>query len=124
MGEHVGPETFRVRDLTVQRTAGTFAAFVRIVGELIAPLRVFFERTNHDYRKFNYLGEWHSHHSFALSPSRTDHATMHEMVMDPQVGANFAVLLLVKLFNGNQLEGSITVYQPNQSPTGGVLVPE
>ncbi len=55
MGEHVGPDTFRVKELTIQRRAGTFAAFVRIVSEILAPLRAFFEATKHDYEKFSFL---------------------------------------------------------------------
>jgi len=55
MGEHVNTETFRVRDLTVQRKNGTFATFVRIVGEILAPLRAFFDDTKHNYTRFNYL---------------------------------------------------------------------
>src|SRR2546426_6934298 len=106
MGQHVGPDTFRVRKVTVQRRGGTFAAFVRIVAEILAPLRAFFDATKHDYTRFNYLGEWHSHHSFALSPSGRDDMTMYDLVMDPQLAARFLVLLLVKLDNRGQLEGS------------------
>jgi hypothetical protein len=124
MGEHVGPDTFRVKELTIQRRGGTFAAFVRIVSEILAPLRAFFEATKHDYTKFNYLGEWHSHHSFALRPSGRDHTTMYDMVMDPQLGARFVVLLLVKLNDGLQLEGSVTIYQPNQTPFVGSIIQE
>src|SRR5438552_15517390 len=104
MGEHVGGSTFRVKDLTIQRKKGTFAAFVRIVAEILAPLREFFDTTKHDYTRFNYLGEWHSHHSFALEPSSKDHLTMYEMVMDPQLGAHFLVLLLVKLNDRAELD--------------------
>src|SRR2546426_158241 len=76
MGEHIGAETFRVKELTIQRKKGTFATFVRIVAEILAPLRAFFDATKHDYTRFNYLGEWHSHHSFLLEPSGQDHITM------------------------------------------------
>jgi len=122
MGEHVGPDTFRLKEVTIQRKGGTFAAFVRIVSEILAPLRAFFEATKHDYSKFNYLGEWHSHHSFALTPSGRDHHTMQDMVNDSELGARFLVLMLVRLNSGNQLEGSVTVYQPDSQPfTGGVV---
>ena len=122
MGEHVGVDTFRVKEITIQRKGGTFAAFIRIVAEILAPLRAFFDATQHDYSKFNYLGEWHSHHSFVLVPSGRDHMTMCDIVMDPQLGAHFVVLLLVKLSDCNQLEASVTVYQPNKSPfTGSVI---
>jgi hypothetical protein len=124
MGEHVGVDTFRVKELTIQRKGGTFAAFIRIVTEILAPLRAFFNSTKHDYTRFNYLGEWHSHHSFALSPSRRDHATMQDIVTDPQLGAHFVVLLLVKLREGGQIEGSVTVYLPNESPFTGSIIQE
>jgi hypothetical protein len=124
MGEHVGPDIFRVKEVTIQRKGGTFAAFVRIVAEIIAPLRAYFDATKHDYARFNYLGEWHSHHSFALSPSGRDHMTMYEIVMDPEVGARFVLLLLVKLSDGDQLEGGVTVYQPNKTPFVGSIIHE
>jgi hypothetical protein len=124
MGEHVGHDTFRLKEITVQRKGGSFAAFVRIVAELLGPLRAFFEKTNHEYARFNYLGEWHSHHSFALEPSRKDHLTMYNMVTDPQLGARFVALLLVKLGDKGQLLGSVTVYQPNIRPFAGSIVQE
>lgn len=124
MGEHVGPDTFRLKELTLQRKVGTFAAFVRIVGEILGPLRAFFEKTKHEYTRFNYLGEWHSHHSFALEPSGKDHVTMYSMVMDHQLGARFVLLLLVKLGDHGQLEASVTVYQPNKRPFTGSIVQE
>ena len=82
MGEHIGPDTFRVKELTIQRIGGTFASFVRLVQGVLAPLKAFFQATRHDYRRFNYLGEWHSHHSFALTPSGTDHDTMSAIIND------------------------------------------
>ena len=121
MGEHVGPDTFRVMEITIQRHGGTFAAFVRIVSEILAPLRAFFDSTKHDYARFNYMGEWHSHHSFALTPSGTDHNTMLEMVEGPQLGARFVVLLLVKLDSDGQLAGSVTVYRPHVMPICGLV---
>lgn len=124
MGEHVGPDTFRVKELTIQRKVGTFAAFTRIVKEILAPLRAFFDSTNHDYTRFNYLGEWHSHHSFELSPSGRDHVTMHDIVTDPHLGARFVVLLLVRLGTNGQLEGSVTVYQSDRTCLVGSIIQE
>jgi len=124
MGEHVGPDTFRVKQITIQRKRGTFAAFIRIVKEILAPLRAFFDSTNHNYTKFNYLGEWHSHHSFGLSPSGQDNLTMHDIATDPKLGAHFVVLLLVRLGAHGQLEGNATVYQPNKSPFEGSIIHE
>ena len=124
MGEHVGIDIFRVKDLTIQRKGGTFAAFIRFVEGIVGPLRAFFRATNYRYTRFNYLGEWHSHHSFALTPSGRDHTTMLEIVMDPQLGARFVVLLLVKLNESNQLEHSVTIYQPGARPILGRVMRE
>jgi [CysO sulfur-carrier protein]-S-L-cysteine hydrolase len=124
MGAHVGPDIFRVKEITIQRKGGTFAAFIRMVEEILAPLLAFFDSTKHDYTKFNYLGEWHSHHSFALAPSVRDHTTMHDLVMDPQFGAHFVLLLLIKPDHHGQLEGSVTVYQPNKPPFTGSIIQE
>ncbi len=124
MGEHIGPDAFRVKELTVQRKGGSFAAFMRTVSEILGPLRAFFEKTKHEYTRFNYLGEWHSHHSFALEPSRKDHLTMYNMVMDSSLGARFVVLLLVKMGDKRQLKATVTVYQPNKNPLAGNVVQE
>jgi len=116
MGEHVSLDTFRVVDITIQRKGGTFAAFVRVVEAFLAPLRAFFVATKHDYSRFNYLGEWHSHHSFALVPSGPDVEAMREIVENPQVGARFALLLLVRLDESSRLQVGVTVHQPGIAP--------
>ena len=110
MGEHVSTNTFRVSDLTIQMKGGTFAAFLRLVEELIAPLREFFHRTRSDYTRFNYLGEWHSHHSFRLEPSECDRRTMIDMATDSDLGARFVTLLLVRLGVSSSLKCAVTVY--------------
>jgi len=112
MGEHVGHNHFAVRDLTVQRD-GTFARFLRDLGTALAGLRRFFRRHGGDYRRFNYLGEWHSHPNFALAPSAMDHDSMRKLVTDPDVGANFLVLMVVKLDNNGSLMGTAHTYLPN-----------
>ncbi len=109
MGEHVSEGVFRVKDLTVQRR-GTLASFVREVGVALTPLRRFFRETGHDYVRFNYLGEWHSHPSFTPEPSHRDSESMWRIVDDPAVGANFAVLLIVRLGSKGKIEGSATAY--------------
>ena len=71
MAEHTGLNQFEVLDLTVH-SRGTIAYFLRKVEEVVARLKSFFVRVNHDYVRFNYLGEWHSHPSFELEPSPKD----------------------------------------------------
>src|SRR6202041_2152555 len=68
MGEHLNDEMFRVVDITVQRSGGSQACFVRNPGEHQSQLQEFFDRTGANYSRFNYLGEWNSHPAFDPSP--------------------------------------------------------
>jgi hypothetical protein len=97
--EHVADDEFRVVEATVAGT-GSVARFLRDLVDGLARLENFFLRTKRDYRRFNYLGEWHSHPSFALHPSGADDESMFEIVNDPSTGARFAVSLIVKLDDG------------------------
>ena len=109
MGEHVGTNEFVVRDLSVHRR-GSFASFLRRIEDALGQMRAFFTRTGHDYRRYNYLGEWHSHPSFAPFPSTTDDASMLDIVQDTSVGANFVVLMITKLERGHELVATAHVY--------------
>ncbi len=124
MGEHVATNTYRVASLTIQSHGGTFATFVRLIEGILRPIADFFRKTNHRYTRFNYLGEWHSHHSFSLTPSTVDMQTMRELVDDPEVGPNFAVLLTVRLEEDGQLSGSVSVFLHGGSVEPGELVLE
>jgi hypothetical protein len=53
-----------------------------------------------------------------------DRKTMQDLVNDEQVGSNFAVLLIIKLGAESQLEGTVTVFQPNKKEFTGTLVQE
>src|SRR5450432_2931392 len=81
LAEHLGENDFRVLEATVA-AAGHFATFVRTLEDGLRRLNAFFRRTREQYSRFNYLGEWHSHPSFALLPSTTDEQTMNEMLND------------------------------------------
>jgi hypothetical protein len=80
-----------------------------------ARLRAFFQRAQHDYTRFNYIGEWHSHPSFEPIPSLRDDTSMREIIQDPEVGANFVVLLIVKLNQAGQILASVHTYLPDGS---------
>lgn len=99
MGHHVADCEFRVVDLTIQTKGGTVSRFIRAVAGFARKLTEFFNSTDHHYTEYNYLGEWHSHPLFALQPSTDDLQTMRDIVDDPEVGANFVVLMIVKLVN-------------------------
>jgi len=97
LGEFVNPETFRLLEITVQTDGGTVSHFVRDPKRHEAAIQRFFEQTGHQYQRFNYLGEWHSHPSFGTHPSSDDIHSMYGIVRDQDVGANFAILLIVRL---------------------------
>ncbi len=114
MGEHLRENEFKLCDLTIQRQGGSFASFKRLVEHLTEPLRNFFIKTKRNYRQFNYLGEWHSHHSFSPYPSAQDNDTMYELINDRKFSGNFIVLMIVKLDCDEKVIGSVTVYQKNK----------
>lgn len=122
MGECLEPGRFRVVDFTVDHGGGTVATFVRSLRAVLQALTRFFDRTGHNYRRFNYLGEWHSHPSFSLTPSSRDIDSVQSIADDPEVGANFVSFLIVKLGEEGALEGSVTVFQAGVSPQRGAIV--
>ena len=121
MGEHIGPNEFVIRELTVHRR-GSFASFLRRIEDALGQMRDFFTRTGHDYRRYNYLGEWHSHPSFEPLPSSTDDASMLDIVQDAKVGANFAILMIVKLGRIQELVATAHVYLPVGTKSQAILL--
>ncbi len=114
MAEHIGHNHFEVKELTVHK-CGAFASFIRRIEDAIRRISSFFERTNHNYALFNYIGEWHSHPSFEPEPSSRDDASMRQIIQDPKIGANFVVLLIVKLDTAGQLISTLHTYLPDGS---------
>lgn len=112
MAEHIGLNEFKVTEITVHRQGG-MASFVRRIEDAIGKLRLFFHWSDFDYQRFNYLGEWHSHPLFEPTPSKTDDISMLQIVQDKSVGANFVVLLIVKLDPKGQLVGTAHTYLPD-----------
>ena len=117
MGEHVRDDVFRVVDISVQRSGGSEVCFVRDPAQHETTLQAFFARSGDDYARFNYLGEWHSHPTFEPVPSAIDVATMQSLVEDPAVGANFLVLLVVKMSGRRTIEGSAITFRSQCQPT-------
>lgn len=124
VAEHTGSATFRLADLSVQRCGGSRAHFVRDPAHSKAFLDEFFARTGNDYQKFNYVGEWHSHPLFEPVPSQKDLASMKEIVEDPNVGVNFAVLMIVSLANRSVLRLSATAFRPGVAPINVAVMTE
>ena len=115
-GELLAPSRFLITDLAVQSRPGSFARFIVDVLQAAKDAIRFFERTKHRYSTFNYIGEWHSHPSFAVSPSSTDLETMRSLVRDADFRGNFAVLMIVRLDEGALTIGS-WVFDPQGRET-------
>ncbi len=111
-GEQLAVSDFRVTELTVQARPGTLTRFFVDVLQAARDALRFFEHTRHDYQRFNYIGEWHSHPSFAVIPSGTDTATMRNLVCDPAFRGRFAVLMIVRL-DGEFLTVGAWVFDPH-----------
>jgi hypothetical protein len=121
MGEHAGPDEFKVTKITVQKRGG-LSSFIRIIEDAVGKLNVFFRQNNNNYSRFNYIGEWHSHPLFPPYPSSKDDNSMLEIVMDEAVGANFAVLVIVKLAPNSGLIGTAHTYLPNGFKSQSCLI--
>lgn len=116
VGEHVGVDTFRIVDLSVQRLGGGHACFVRRPEQHRRFLDAFFARTGQAFERFNYLGEWHSHPSFPAEPSAIDLRQMQEIVSDGPQAPLFAVLLVVRVGAPGKLELSANAFRAHCAP--------
>ncbi|WMS87904.1 Mov34/MPN/PAD-1 family protein [Pleionea litopenaei] len=96
MGEELSEQTFRLVDFSVDSISGTRSSFVRDDKQHERALSNFFEKTGANYRRFNYLGEWHTHPSFSVHPSSQDIHAMQDLV-SCSGDVNFAVLFIAKL---------------------------
>jgi integrative and conjugative element protein (TIGR02256 family) len=96
MGEQIDIDRFRIVDFSVDDKTGSAAHFVRSAEEHREALDAFFSRTNRDYTRYNYLGEWHSHPSYSTNPSAEDCRSMSNLVGGER-SIDFAVLMIVRL---------------------------
>ena len=110
-GEQIAPSVFIGSDFTFQKRLGTISRFLVDLVQAATDALAFFDRTQHRYTRFNYIGEWHSHPSFALRPSCTDVQTMRELVASQNFDGQFAVLLICKL-TGNTVELGGWLFDP------------
>lgn len=83
----------------------------------------FFDRTGQRYERFNYLGEWHSHPSFAVAPSVDDVRAMSAIVANPRTAIIFAALLTLRLRWRLWLDYSLTLFARGQEPRALRMTP-
>jgi proteasome lid subunit RPN8/RPN11 len=116
MGEQIALGHFRIVDLSIDSQSGGQFHFVRSPEAHAEALNAFFLETNHQYDRFNYLGEWHSHPDFSVSPSTQDIASMTDLV-EGERGIEFAVLLIVKLHWWRRMSCSCTLFCRSANPS-------
>lgn len=115
MGEEVEAGRFLIVDFSLDELSGERAHFVRDAKHHGEALQHFFELTGHDYQRFNYLGEWHSHPGFPPRPSVTDLMAMQDLV-DGERGIDFSVLLVVKLTFFRRFAASMSLHRRALQP--------
>lgn len=121
VGEHIGDAEFRLVDLSVQRRGGNDASFVRRPEQHVSFLQEFFIRTGGAYERFNYIGEWHSHPSFPVTPSIVDLRQMQDIVSASPNAPHFAVLIVARLEN-EKIRLSSLAFRPQQPPASVEIV--
>lgn len=97
IGNQKGRNYFSILDTTIADDIGKFSigSFIR---EPMKSLKIIIQ--SFKKKKYNYIGEWHSHPGFDLYPSKGDIATMQGILADPGYGVNFVLLIITKLKNG------------------------
>lgn len=115
MGEQLAPDHFRIANFSVDALSGTAAHFVRSPEYHRSALDDFFQQTGADYRRFNYLGEWHSHPKFPVHPSSVDMQSMIDLV-NSERDIGFAALMIVRLRFLLRLEFSCHMFVRGQRP--------
>lgn len=116
MGEQIAPGHFRVVDLSIDSQTGGRAHFVRSSEAHADALSAFFRETGHQYDRFNYLGEWHSHPRFSVTPSTQDFTSMIDLV-EGERGIEFAVLLIVRLYWWRRISCSCSLFCRSANPS-------
>ncbi|AZB56915.1 hypothetical protein EBL89_16455 [Cereibacter sphaeroides] len=120
VAEQIAPGEFELVGLTVDFEAGTrdrFDSFPETHSEQMD--RILLENRGRTGR-VDYLGEWHSHPTFPPIPSKTDLASMTDMV--EHSGPSFAALVIVRLIGNASIRATITTFQRGQWPEAGHLI--
>ena len=119
--EQLAPAHFRVMDFSLDAYSGSHAMFNRDPDVHRQALDDFFRRTGHDFTRFNYLGEWHSHPSFSARPSLDDIATMTDHVENGE-DISFAVLMIVRLRFQLWMDCTFTAFARGAAPMTSHIV--
>lgn len=121
LGEQIAPGSFRLVDFSIDNITGSEAHFCRSTDQHTQALECFFERTGHDFSRYNYLGEWHSHPRFPVVPSNKDCKSMLELVRG-EINISFAALLIVRLDWLLFLKLRATMFSQHRNPENIAII--
>lgn len=116
MARQIVPGCFEIVDFSVDELTGERAHFVRDPAFHNFFLDQFFDKTGHDYKHYNYIGEWHSHPRLPILPSLTDLESMEDLV-NGERDIPFAVLLIVRSDTPSEFAATATFHQRGTAPT-------
>ena len=116
LAEQLAPGHFHVIDFSLDLYSGSDAYFQRDPAVHQRVMDAFFEKTDRDFSRFNYLGEWHSHPSFPVHPSQEDIDTMTNLVEHSRSEITFALLLIVRLRFWMWMDYSMTIFTRGYVP--------
>ena len=116
LAEQLAPGHFCIADFSLDLYSGSHANFRRDPAVHQKAMDVFFENTGRDFRRFNYLGEWHSHPYVPVHPSQEDVDTMTNLVEQSRPGITFALLLIVRLRFRVWMDYSMTIFARGYAP--------
>lgn len=118
--EQLAPGDFELVGFTVDLDVGTHNRFASLPNTHGAQLDDILAANSDRAGRMDYLGEWHSHPTFAPVPSDIDVAAMTKMV--EKSGPSFATLLIVRLLGTATLQATITTFQRGLPPEHGQLI--
>ena len=118
LAEQLAPAHFRVVELSLDLYSGSHASFRRDPAVHQKAMDAFFEKTGREFNRFNYLGEWHSHPSFPVYPSRNDIDTMTDLVEHSRSEITFALLFVFRLRFWVWIDHSLTIFARGYAPYG------
>lgn len=108
----IDDETFEIDAVYIEKKVGTFAFVILENNCRYKKFQAVYNKKHHyDYKNHNYIGDWHSHPSFALFPSEYDKS---EVVEDlTKSNANFLIQMIVKE-NKGKLIGNCFFYNKQE----------
>lgn len=100
IGKKVEDKSFEIVDISVSDDDNKYSivSFIRGVKKSDILLKKHYKK-----KSGYYIGEWHSHPKFSLSPSRQDIETMIGILADDNYGVMFSILMITKM-NNNKLD--------------------